>query len=206
MKKRSLYIWGLTAFAFAVVFVIFLSTRQNVEEDEIKPEEVDYTKNILKNGGFESLNFTCWIIKKPETNQISIYLDDIVKYDGTYSLNLNSDSENDSIIVLQKIKPVPLDKKLIFNGYLKTESVDYAFVSLELYTKNDSLIISTSTDTLRRTKDWQYITTWVRTINPDASYLVVKCVLLGKGRAWFDKLEIFPVDIKKKGFFPVKMK
>lgn len=205
MKKRNLYIWILIIFALTVVLVLFLSTQQR-EENEIKPEEVDYTKNILKNGGFESLNFSYWQIKKSASNKSSVFIDDIVKYDGNYSLSLNSDFESDTLIVLQVIKSVPKDKKIIFSGYLKTEFVDYAFVSLELYSKTDSLIVLTSIDTLRQTNDWQYVTTWVRTINPDADYLMVKCILSGKGRAWFDKLEIFPVDIKEKGFFPVRMK
>lgn len=205
MIKRNLYIWILIIFALIVVSVLFLLT-QHSEKENIEPEEVDYTQNILQNGGFESWNFSYWQIQKSVSNQSSVFIDDIVKYDGNYSLNLNSDLESDSVIVLQIIKSIPKDKKLIFSGYLKTEFVDYTLVSVELYSKNDSLIVSTSTDTLRQTNDWQYLTTWVRTINPDANYLVVKCVLLGKGRAWFDKLEIFPVDIKDKGFSPVRMK
>lgn len=205
MKKRNLYIWILVISALTVVLVLFLSTQQR-EVQRVEPEEVDYTQNILQNGGFETADLTKWSIKKFRSNQTSVYIDDIVKYDGRYSLSLNSDFERDTVIVLQVMKSLPKDKKLIFIGYLKTEFVDYAFVSLELYSKNDSLIVFTSTDTLSKTNDWQYLTTWIRTINTDADYLIVKCVLLGKGRVWFDKLEIFPVDINEKGFFPIRMK
>lgn len=103
--------------------------------------------------------------------------------------------------VTQSIRDFPRNKKLILNGYIRTEFVDIAFLQVMLYNIKDSLLACASTDTLSGTTDWTFITTWVRTQNPELSRIKIACVLQGKGRAWFDKLELYSINIKYQNLF-----
>lgn len=203
MKRNKKFLIGLSLFALILILIIALFfSGKKAPKEEI--DEVDYTFNILKNSGFESGDYSFWHKEFSNNQNYNAFLDEIVKFEGNYSLNLNSDLDTINLSVYQILKSFPKDKKLILNAKVRTEDVDAVYLSIELYSKKDSLLAQSISDTLRGTNDWTHLTTWVRTINPELSYLTIKCNLKGKGRAWFDKVELFPVDIQQKSFFPVR--
>lgn len=203
MKRNKKFLIGLILFALILILIIALFfSGKKAPKEEI--DEVDYTFNILKNSGFESGDYSFWHKEFSNNQNYNAFLDEIVKFEGNYSLNLNSDLDTINLSVYQILKSFPKDKKLILNAKVRTEDVDAVYLSIELYSKKDSLLAQSISDTLRGTNDWTHLTTWVRTINPELSYLTIKCNLKGKGRAWFDKVELFPVDIQQKSFFPVR--
>jgi hypothetical protein len=206
MKSRKNFLIYLSLFAILVIVFLFIVFSGKKSDEENLPEEVDYTINILKNPGFETSQMSFWKSEFQFDQKSYALVDDIVKFEGNYSLNITSERDNQILVVSQMIKPIQLDKKIIFNGRVRTEDAEAVFLRMKLFSSKDSLIVEAFSDTLKATNDWTFLTTWIRTLNPDASYLKVECCLFGKGRAWFDKLEVFPVDIKEKGFFPVRIK
>lgn len=197
MKSSKKFLIGLSFFSLVVILIIALLFSGNKDKIEENIDDVDYTYNILKNSGFETGNFDHW--EKNFTNHTKYFclIDDIVKFEGNYSLNLTSELDTTELIVYQILKSYPKNKKLILNAKVRTEDVDLAFLSIALYSAKDSLLAEAFSDTLRGMNDWTHLTTWVRSINPELSYLTIKCNLKGKGRVWFDKMELYPVDIQQ---------
>lgn len=191
---------------FAIIFIVIIAvimTDKNEKEDQ-KLNEVNYTYNILKNSDFENGDLSNWKLSFDNSSKLFAFVDDIVKYDGRYSANLTSDLDMVEINIFQNVSNYPNNKKLILNGRIRTENAKATFLSIELYSNNDSLLAVSFSDTLNGTNDWKHLTTWVRTTNPELSYVIVKCNLVGEGRVWFDNLEMFPVDLDEKVFFPFR--
>lgn len=206
MKSRKNFLIYLSLFAVLVIALLILLFSGRKDEDKISLDEVDYTKNILKNSNFESGSSNFWKFNSQIGNGSFAIVDDIVKFEGNYSLNITSESDSEFSTVSQIIREVPRNKKIIFNARVRTEDVKAVFIRMKLYSSKDSLIVEALSDTLKGTNDWTFVTTWLRTINPETSYLKVECCLSGIGRAWFDKLEVFPVEIKERGFFSIQLK
>lgn len=203
MKRNKKFLIGLSLFAIILILIIAISV-SNKKTSKEEVDEIDYTFNILKNSGFETGDFSFWQKEFSNQKNYNVIIDEIVKFEGAYSLNLNSDLDSIKLSVYQLLKSFPKDKKLILNARVRTEDINAAYISIELYSTKDSLLVQAISDTLKGTNDWTHLTTWVRTVNPELSYLKIKCNLLGKGRAWFDKIELYPVDIQQKSFFPIR--
>ncbi len=200
----------LIASAFIITLSLFLFLRTNDKQaDKIKnsTNDVEFTRNILLNASFEYPDFIHWHKANDFFPNIILSYSSEEQKDGRSSFFISSNEmffdrgEPVSIFIYQQIENVPLDKKLIFNSYIKTENADGAFISIELYDKNDSLLTVTNTDLIEGTTDWTHYTTWIRTQNENIKYLLIKCALEGKGKAWFDKLELYPIDAAPKYFF-----
>lgn len=202
MKSGTKFLIILSLLSFSVIIVlalIFLRKEETVEESI---DEVEYTINKLKNPGFETGDLEHWQKNFRNTIKYFAFLDEIVKFEGNYSLNITSDLENTNLWIEQKIYDFPLNKKLIFNAKVRTENVNSVFLCVELLSDKDSLLAQAFSDTLKGTNDWNHLTTWVRTINPQLNYIIVKCNLIGRGRIWVDNLELYPVDIQQKYILP----
>lgn len=216
-KFLSILIISASVITLFILFVVNpISPVPEKENDKIK--DVDFTKNILQDPNFEKANFENWRKANDNFEGVSIFFDNIVKSEGKYSLSIVSKESHFVIgekvvyFVYQRLDNIPYDKKLILNAKMKTESVEStnyiqsqeaggsAFVTLELYDRKDSLLTITNTDVIEGTTDWTHYTTWIRTQNKDIEYLFIKCALEGKGRVWFDNLELYPVEIQQKYF------
>ncbi|MCX8056674.1 MAG: hypothetical protein N3F03_03565 [Ignavibacteria bacterium] len=204
MKSSKKFLVLLLIFAASVIVVIAIFLSGKKEEIEEKFDEVDYTRNILKNSNFERGDFSYWKVDFNNQSKYFSLIDDLVKFEGNFSANITSEIDTLSLSFSQTISNFPKEKKLILNGRIRTESVKAVYLSIELYSKNDSLLAIAASDTLKGTNDWSHLTTWVRTINPELKYLIIKCNLIGKGRAWFDNLELYPVDLEQKSFIPIQ--
>jgi hypothetical protein len=206
MKSRKNFLIYLSAFAIIVIAILAFVFSEKKLNEKPSLEEVDYTRNILKNPSFETGDLKFWDIGSRVDKSSYVLVDDIVKFDGNYSLNFTSESDTEFLSVSQIIKPIPRDQKIVFNARIRTEDVKEVFIRMKLYSSKDSLIVEAVSDTLKETNDWTFITTWLRTISPDVFYLKVECCMSGKGRVWFDKLEVFPIEIKERGLFPIRLK
>ncbi len=207
MKNRKLFLYIISGFALIVVLIVALSVGQTEKSELEVFDHVDYTRNIILNGGFEFFELTPWKSNIENTRHQNVILDDIIKFEGNQSLNINrftkqNGGKESEIKVYQILKKFPTNKKLILNGRVKTEESNSVFLCIELYSKSDSLLAIAISDTLRGTNDWSHLTTWVRTINPQLSYVKIVCNLTGSGRAWFDKIELYPVEINENIFIP----
>jgi hypothetical protein len=206
---KSKFIIALIISAAVVTTIFyFFTSRTKYLIGESKPKSIEFTNNILRNPSFEEINFNHWKRANDFFPNVILSYSDKVRKDGSNSFLISSNEvffdrgEPVSIFIYQRIDRVLINKKLVFNANIKTLEVDAVFISLELYDNNDSLLTVTNTDLIKGTTDWTYYTTWLRTQNENIKYMMVKCALEGKGKAWFDKLELYPVDAAPKYFFP----
>lgn len=224
-KNKFLPILVILALVITLFILFVVKPISPIQEEENnKVKDVDYTKNILQDPNFEKANFENWSKANDDFEGVSIFFDNIVKREGKYSLCITSKEshfvlgEKVVYFVYQRLENIPYDKKLILNVRMKTESFEStpkdssnnlilqkeadwsAFVTLELYDRKDSLLTITNTDVIEGTTDWTHYTAWIRTQNKNSKYLLIKCALEGKGRVWFDNLELYPVEIQQKYF------
>ena len=158
--------------------------------------------NLLHNHSFEKQldAKNDWLVKA-ELPFANYGFDNIVKYDSAASFILVSDAENQApIYLLQKVHGIKADRKLTLFGFVRTEDCDSVRFELELHDK-DSLIIKGFSDCAKGTTDWTEYNAWIKTFLPDSIkendlYVLVKCVLYGKGRAWFDKVRLYSLPEK----------
>lgn len=196
------------AAAIVTVILYFITSQMEYGLDISNPKDVEFTKNILKNPSFEENEFKHWIKANDFFPNVILSYSDENQKEGTHSFHISSEEkffdrgEPVSVFIYQRISKVPINKKLVFNAYIKTHDVDAAFISLELYDGNDSLLTVTNTDLIEGTTEWTYCTTWLRTQNKNIKYMLVKCALEGRGKVWFDKLELYPVEAAPKYFSP----
>ncbi len=201
-NKKFLVILSLLAIAIIIMLAVIFSRDGKTIDESVN--EVEFTINKLKNPGFETGDLEHWWKNFRNNMKYFAFVDEIVKFEGNYSLNITSDLDNTNLWVEQKIFDFPINKKLIFNAKVRTENVNAVFLSIELLSNKDSLLAQAFSDTLKGTNDWNHLTTWVRTINPDLQYIIVKCNLIGRGRVWVDNFELYPIDIQQKYILPFK--
>ncbi len=201
-NKKFLVILSLLAIAIIIMLAVIFSRDGKTIDESVN--EVEFTVNKLKNPGFETGDLEHWWKNFRNNMKYFAFVDEIVKFEGNYSLNITSDLDNTNLWVEQKIFDFPINKKLIFNAKVRTENVNAVFLSIELLSNKDSLLAQAFSDTLKGTNDWNHLTTWVRTINPDLQYIIVKCNLIGRGRVWVDNFELYPIDIQQKYILPFK--
>ena len=202
--RKNFYINSVIIIAVVLTVVLLYAVFQKKSKEEVIviPDDVDKVNNLLRNYSFEkqldSKNDWSVRVELPFSNY---GFDNIVKYDSAASLILVSESENQPPIFLsQKVTEIKADRKLSLFGFVRTEDCDSVRLEIELRNR-DSLIIKGFTDCAKGTTDWTEYNAWIKTFLPDNLiendlYVLVKCVLYGKGRAWFDKLRLYSLAEK----------
>lgn len=202
MKKFKLIII-LLPILLGLLLIVLVRKKQEVMEIEeaSAPYSVEYVKNLIFNSSFETgtgdkangWNFEGF------GNKVYFERDAIEKFDGKFTANLTSDESSSKAFLVQEIENFPKDKKFILYGAIKTYGADTAFLRIEVYDTLGNLKSFNSTDFLTGTNDWRVYTCAVL-VGKDAGKIKVKCVLLGKGRAWFDSVELVAVKYEEKDY------
>jgi len=82
-------------------------------------------------------------------------------------------------------------KELVLSGYVRTEAATEAALWLQCFSRDPTRVVaanSTENDfTVQGSTDWQRVETYV-TAPTATEFVVVRCVLKGRGTAWFDDL------------------
>lgn len=186
-----------------IILILLVKKKQEVMEIEraSAPHSVEYVKNLVFNSSFElgqGEQPNEWKFEG-DGRKISLYRDVIEKFDGKFSANINSDDSPSRVSLFQDIDEFPREKKFILYGAIKTYGVDTAFMRIEVYDTLGNLKSFNSTDFLNGTNDWRVYTCAV-IVGKDAEKIKVKCVLIGKGRAWFDDVELVAVKYEEKDY------
>lgn len=197
--KNKPFLVLLFVFALLLAFILIIGVIQKSESEnnevKLQIDKVEKIKNLLKNYSFEnSFTNNDWQVRVTG-NPISFF-DNIIVQKGKSSLSAISETEENIFTVYQKVIGIPLDNKISFLGFVKVESADSAKLEIELYSNNDSLIIQGNSETLFGTTDWYKLNAWVRTSDVKSSYVIVKGKLYGKGRVWFDEMNLFAIPIE----------
>jgi len=202
--KKNIYVTSVSIIALVLTVILLYAVFQKKSQEEVivKPDEVEKVNNLLRNHSFEKLLDAQqdWSVKA-ELPFANYGFDNIVKYDSAASLVLISDSDNQPPIYLsQKVFNIYANRKLTLFGFVRTEDCDSVRLEIELFDK-DSLIIKGFSDCAKGTTGWTEYNAWIKTflpanINESDLYILVKCILYGKGRAWFDKVRIYSLPEK----------
>ncbi len=202
MRKFRLIIISLPIL-LGIILLLLVKKRQEVMELEkaSSPYSVEYVKNLVFNSSFELGQGEQPKGWKFESNRGKVYFyrDVIEKFDGRFSANINSDDSLAKAFLFQDIDEFPREKKFILYGAIKTYGVDTAFMRIEVYDTLGNLKSFNSTDFLGGTNDWRVYTCAV-IVGKDAGKVKVKCVLIGRGRVWFDDVELVAVKYEEKDY------
>lgn len=202
--RKNIYVTSVIIIAVVLTAILLYAVFQKKSQEDvvIKPDDVEKVNNLLRNFSFEKQldSKNDWSVKAELP--FSIYgFDNIVKYDSAASFILVSNAENlPPIFLSQKIFRIKTDRKLTLFGFVRTEDCDSVRFELELHDK-DSLIIKGFSDCAKGTTDWTEYNAWIKTLLPDRIaekdlYVLVKCILYGKGRVWFDKVRLYSLPEK----------
>ncbi len=195
MKKIGIIII-FTAVLIGFILAILIKKRQETLEVEKAntPYSVEYVKNLIFNSGFEIGQGNLVKGWEFESDGEGIYFDrDVIeKFEGKFSANINSDVSPAKAFLSQNINEFPKEKKFILYGAAKTYDVDSAFMRIEVYDTLGNLKSFNSTEILKGTNDWKVYSCAV-IVGKDAGKIEVKCFLLGRGRVWFDDVELVAV-------------
>ena len=192
----------IAAIVLSVILLFAVFQKKSREEITIKPDDVEKVNNLLKNHSFENIIDAKqdWSVKA-ELPFANFGYDSFTKYDSAASFVLVSDAGDKLPIYLsQKISNIKANRKLTLFGFVRTEDCDSARLEIELYDK-DSLIIKGFSDCAKGTTDWTEYNAWIKTFLPANVverdlYVVVKCILYGKGRVCFDKVRLYSLPGK----------
>lgn len=161
--------------------------------------------NIIANPGFEEI-----VIDKPENWDLFVMpqegtygrIDHEHVYDGKCSVVLHNSRiyvEEPANNWSQNIIADLAKTKLRVTGFLKTHDATEAALWIQCWSKRRLLHASTtSTDSpVYGTKDWTEIEMDI-TAPPGTQFITLRCVLLGRGTAWFDDVSISKVTTSEK--------
>lgn len=158
-----------------------------------------WAENFLANPGFDELNLdgtpTQWdVFIMPENHALGQA--DGVAHDGDYAAMLYTPNlyakdpiNNWSQIVYDDL----VGKKVTLSGHIRTEKVSKASLWIQCFSKQRSRILASAssydTSALNGTNGWTLVSTSL-TPPEGTDFLVIRCVINGQGKAWFDSLSL----------------
>ncbi len=202
MKKFRIIIFSLPIFLGLLLFFLVKKKQEIIEIEKANaPYSVEYVKNLIFNSSFElgqGNEAKGWKFEH-KGNGVSFERDVIEKFDGKFSANITSDNPVSKSYLVQEITDFPKEKKFILYGAVKTYNADTAFMRIEVYDTLGNLKSFNSTELLTGTNDWLVYTCAI-IVGKDAGKIDVKCILNGKGRVWFDDVELVAVRYEEKDY------
>jgi hypothetical protein len=92
---------------------------------------------------------------------------------------------------VQQVKDVPRDTPLRLSGYIKSEGDVEAHIMIQAFGPDSGPPLAiTGTEPLKGRHDWTLSRSDAITIPRDAKSVIVRLVLSGKGKAWFDDIAL----------------
>lgn len=93
----------------------------------------------------------------------------------------------------QHVAVIPVAKQLNLSGYIKSEDVTDAALWLQCWREGSQEVLRFATTavghSISGTVDWTQVKTSI-VPPPETAFLTVRCIIAGKGRAWFDDLQL----------------
>jgi hypothetical protein len=95
----------------------------------------------------------------------------------------------------QLVSPILAGKKLLLTGYIRGKDVTEAAIWMQCWRDNSGEVLRFATTSISHpvtgTVDWTRVETSI--VPPaDTAFLTIRCILAGKGTAWFDDLSLVP--------------
>jgi hypothetical protein len=172
-----------------------LGTRQSVATHEA---------NLLLNGGAEQGKNglpSFWYEAAIPADGLKMYRDDDQAHSGKFSFAISNTHEYAEMVCnnwAQSIIGVPTGKIVRLSAYVKAEDADSVNVCLQCWGVENNMLAFASTPVFRGDQDWVLICSHPLVVPPETSYICVRAVLTGLGKAWFDEISVAVVDMPTK--------
>ncbi len=151
---------------------------------------------FLQNPGFEEGNgpYMAYWKKYPPTGETCrLFRDTETKKTGVASaaVFIEQDIEYGPVNWSQQLFNPPVGKTVRISGDTKTEGVNETSIWFQCWGKTGELLRKVSSDAsyIGGTQDWTHLE-FEAEIPPDTQSVMVRCVVVGTGKAWFDNVLI----------------
>jgi len=119
---------------------------------------------------------------------VDMKLDSLIKFDGKYSLKINSNKKGDGIPGIENIiNKTFKGKEIELSGYLKTKNAKDAYIYLIIGDENNQFSVDMST-AISGTTDWQKLSVKMP-YTSESTKITVSCNV-SSGEVWLDDLSI----------------
>lgn len=153
-------------------------------------------ENMLKNSGFENetsgspLHWNkAWI---PNENLI-MYLDDEIRYNGSKSISIKNTHVYDEIVYnnwRQSVEQIPKGQTLTLSCWIKTTDAEDVDLFIQLIDNDNKMIdVGATQSTITGTTDWQMYTASIM-VSDETEKINVRLGLTGTGQVWFDDVKL----------------
>lgn len=152
-----------------------------------------FSENLIKNPGFEEENGSVplyWsLFVQPQEGSFG-KIDKKIFYSGKNSIFLNNTNAYPKEPINNWSQKLFLNtsqkKEVNFEGWIKTENVFKSYFLIQFWKQNPARIIDNKkTEILSGTNGWKKVTEKIK-IPEETDFVVLRCVIEGKGSAWFD--------------------
>ncbi|MHC4478608.1 MAG: DNRLRE domain-containing protein [Planctomycetota bacterium] len=161
-------------------------------------------KNLLLNPGAEQGKNqlpSAWYAAKISADGLRMCQATDQAYSGKASLVISNQHEYElptSNNWAQSIQNIPKGKTIRLSGFVKTEDADAVNVCVQYWDiKGKNMLAFASTPILRGDQDWMLVQSRPIVIPTETASIIVRAALTGKGKAWFDDLELVVVDLSE---------
>lgn len=169
--------------------------------------------NLLKNAGFEEgsdgqpAGWRCFTVP---AEGVEALRDKNAHHSGKQSLMLHVETPYEDEVYnnwYQHVSPVPPGMKLLLSGYVRSKEVTEAAIWMQCWRDISGEVLRFATTSIAHpitgSVDWTRVETSI-VPPPDTSFVTVRCVLAGKGTAWFDDLSLVAEREQEKSEPPEK--
>jgi hypothetical protein len=128
---------------------------------------------------------------------LKMYRDDGQAHSGKFSFAISNTHKYPQTVCnnwAQNIMDVPAGKTVRLSAYIKTEEADSVNVCLQCWAAENNMLAFASTPVFRETQDWVLVQSQPVVVPPHTSYICVRAVLTGLGKAWFDDISLAVID------------
>jgi len=157
------------------------------------------SENLLKNAGFEdgvSGQPAGWTHFLAPADGAEAVWDETVHRSGKRSVRLHIETAYTEEVYnnwYQHVPVVPTAKKLILSGYIRSTDLTDAAIWLQCWRESSQEVVRFATTAvgypISGTVDWTHVRASI-VPPPETAFLTVRCVIAGKGTAWFDDLQL----------------
>jgi hypothetical protein len=114
------------------------------------------------------------------------------KHSGKASLMGEVNSGDGFVQWVQNVDKFPRESKVRLSGFIKSKGDDLeAHIQIQAFDqKGQQIAIAGSAPSIQGTQDWTKVETEPMAIPAETKSIVIRLVLSGKGRAWFDDVAL----------------
>jgi uncharacterized protein (TIGR03067 family) len=159
------------------------------------------TPNLLRNPGAESTSGEApagWFAAQRPARGLRLWRADDVAHSGEASFAIANEHEYEQRVCnnwAQQIEEVPHRQSLRFSGYVKTDNAENVNLCVQCWGPEGRQMLGFgSTEIIHGSRDWTLVQTQPILVPEASESIIVRAVLTGTGRVWFDDLVLSVVE------------